>query len=81
MGLGVRVFGGLAVHCLVLAGILVGTEIVGVASSGVAAAQSASSIEVRGNRRVETSTVQSYFKAGPGGRLTSANWKTKASRR
>jgi len=36
-------------------GILVGTGIAGVASSGVAAAQSANSIDVRGNRRVETS--------------------------
>jgi outer membrane protein insertion porin family len=42
---------------------------VGVASSGVAVAQSANSIDVKGNRRVETSTVQSYFKPGPGGRL------------
>ncbi len=69
MGLGVRVLRGLSLSCLVLVGILVGTGIVGVASSGVAAAQSASSIEVRGNRRVETSTVQSYFKPGPGGRV------------
>jgi outer membrane protein insertion porin family len=43
---------------------------VGVASSGVAAAQGANSIDVRGNRRVETSTIQSYFKPGPGGRLS-----------
>jgi outer membrane protein insertion porin family len=41
-----------------------------VTSFGVAVAQSANSVEVRGNRRVETSTVQSYFKPGPGGRLT-----------
>lgn len=70
MGLGVRVLRGLALSCVVLVGIIVGTGIAGVASSGVAAAQSANSIEVRGNRRVETSTVQSYFKPGPGGRLT-----------
>ena len=70
MGLGVRVLRGLALSCVVLVGIVVGTGIAGVASSGVAAAQSANSIEVRGNRRVETSTVQSYFKPGPGGRLT-----------
>src|ERR1700690_489570 len=69
MGLGVRILRGLAICCVVLGGTLVGTGIVGVASSGVAAAQSANSIEVRGNRRVETSTVQSYFKPGPGGRL------------
>ena len=68
MGIGVRVLRGLA--CLVvLGGILAGTGIVSVASSGVAFAQ-ASSIEVRGNRRVETDTVRSYFKPGPGGHLS-----------
>jgi outer membrane protein insertion porin family len=69
MGLGVRILRGLAICWVVLGSTLIGTGIVGVASSGVAAAQSANSIEVRGNRRVETSTVQSYFKPGPGGRL------------
>ena len=68
MGLGVRFYRGLAV-CLVLAGILVGSGIAAVASSGVAFAQSASSIVVQGNRRVEADTVRSYFKAGPGGQL------------
>src|SRR5450631_2431829 len=70
MGLGVRVLRGLALCCVVLGGTLVGAGLVGVASSGVAAAQSANSIDVRGNRRVETSTIQSYFKPGPGGRLS-----------
>jgi len=70
MGLGVRFLRGLTLCCVVLGGTLVGTGLVGVASSGVAAAQSANSIDVRGNRRVETSTVQSYFKPGPGGRLS-----------
>ena len=69
MGRGVRVLRGLAC-CIVLGGILLGTGSVGVTSFGVAHAQSANSVEVRGNRRVETSTVQSYFKPGPGGRLT-----------
>ena len=69
MGLGVRILRGLVLSCVVLVGILVGTGIMGVASSGIAAAQ-ANSIDVRGNRRVETSTVQSYFKLGPGGRLS-----------
>ena len=70
MGLGVRVLRGLAVCCVVLGGIPVGVGIVGIASSGVASAQSANSIEVRGNRRVETETVRSYFKPGPGGQMT-----------
>ena len=69
MGLGVRILRGLAICCLVLGGTLVGTAILGVASSGAAFAQS-NSIDVKGNRRVETSTVRSYFKPGPGGRLT-----------
>jgi len=43
---------------------------VGVASSRVALAQSANSIEVKGNRRVETDTIRSYFKHGPGGQMT-----------
>ena len=70
MGLGVRVLRGLALCCVVLGGIPVGTGVVGVASSGVALAQSANSIEVKGNRRVETDTIRSYFKHGPGGQMT-----------
>jgi outer membrane protein insertion porin family len=70
MGLGVRVLRGLAICCVVLGGIPVGTGIVGVAASGVAVAQSANSIEVKGNRRVEAETIRSYFKHGPGGRMT-----------
>ncbi len=69
MGLGVRFLRGLAVVSLVLGGFLVGAGIVAVASSGVAVAQSANSIVVQGNRRVEAETVRSYFKPGPGGQL------------
>ena len=69
MGICVRVVRGLAFNCLVLAGILVGACCVTVASSGVAVAQSASSIVVEGSRRVEADTIRSYFKPGPGGRI------------
>jgi outer membrane protein insertion porin family len=69
MGLCVRVVRGLAVCWLVLGGSLVGVGIASVASSGVAAAQTASSIAVEGNRRVESETIRAYFKPGPGGRL------------
>ena len=69
MGLCVRWVRGLALCCLVLGGILVGAGCVTVASSGVAVAQTANSIVVQGNRRVEAETIRSYFKAGPGGRL------------
>jgi outer membrane protein insertion porin family len=40
-----------------------------IGSGSPAAAQSAASIEVEGNRRVEADTIRSYFKAGPDGRL------------
>jgi len=69
MGICVRVVRGLAFRGLILAGILVGASCVTVASSGVAVAQSASSIVVEGSRRVEADTIRSYFKPGPGGRL------------
>jgi outer membrane protein insertion porin family len=69
MGLSVRVVRGLALCWLVLGGIIAGTGIVSVASSGVAVAQTANSIVVEGNRRVEAETIRSYFKLGPGGRL------------
>ena len=69
MGLCVRAVRGLAISCLILGGILVGAGCVTVASSGVAVAQTASSIVVEGSRRVEADTIRSYFKPGPGGRI------------
>jgi outer membrane protein insertion porin family len=41
-------------------------------ASTAAHAQTVSSIEVEGNRRIEADTVRSYFKPGPGGRLDAA---------
>jgi len=64
-----RVVRGLAIGCLILGGILIGAGCVTIASSGVAVAQTASSIVVEGSRRVEADTIRSYFKPGPGGRL------------
>ena len=69
MGLCVRVVRGLSLSLLVLGGILVGSAGLAVSASTVAVAQSANSIVVEGNRRVETETVRSYFRPGPGGRL------------
>ena len=69
MGLCVRLVRGLAFNFVVLAGILVGAGGVTVVSSGVAFAQTANSIVVQGNRRVEAETIRSYFRPGPGGRL------------
>ena len=45
---------------------------VGAFVSAPAAAQTAASIAVEGNRRVEVETIRSYFKPGPGGRLGQA---------
>ena len=74
MGRCVRVVRGLALSCVVLAGILVGAGCVAVASSGAAMAQAVNSqavnsIVVEGNRRVDADTVRTYFKPGPGGHL------------
>ncbi|AXK79840.1 outer membrane protein assembly factor BamA [Pseudolabrys taiwanensis] len=69
MRLCVRLVRGLTLSCLVLCGILIGAGAINVAASGVAFAQTASSIAVQGNRRVEADTVRSYFRPGPGGRL------------
>ncbi|MDB5581626.1 MAG: outer membrane protein assembly factor BamA [Bradyrhizobium sp.] len=41
--------------------------------SSPAVAQTVSSIEVEGNRRVEVETIRSYFKPGPGGRFDQAS--------
>ena len=70
MGLGVRLLRGLALCCVVLGGMPVGTGFLAVAASGVAVAQNANFIEVKGNRRVEAETIRSYFKHGPGGGMT-----------
>src|SRR5467141_1453332 len=71
MNFGMRVRGGLfaalimyAMPAAMLAVLLV---------PSVAAAQTVSSIQVEGNRRVEIETIRSYFKAGPGGRLDQAS--------
>ena len=69
MGLCVRVVRGLTLSLVVLGGILVGAAGLTVVASTVAVAQSANSIAVEGNRRVEAQTIRSYFRPGPGGRL------------
>ena len=69
MRLCVRVVRGLALSFLVLGGIVAGAGVATVVSTGAAFAQSAGSIVVEGNRRVEAETVRSYFRPGPGGRL------------
>jgi outer membrane protein insertion porin family len=72
MNLCVRLVRGLSIAGLVLGGIVLNPAAVsltaGVAYAQSSNAQAASSITVEGNRRVEASTVRSYFKAGAGGR-------------
>jgi len=57
------------VSCLILGSILVGAGGGTVLSTGAAVAQTANSIVVEGNRRVEADTIRSYFRPGPGGRI------------
>jgi outer membrane protein insertion porin family len=66
-----RVRGGL-LAALIMAAAPVGATVVGAFVSAPAAAQTAASIAVEGNRRVEVETIRSYFKPGPGGRLGQA---------
>src|SRR4051794_28396392 len=67
MNVGMRVRGG-----LFAALILVGMPVAAALMPTPVAAQTASSIVVEGNRRVEVETIRSYFKPGPGGRLDQA---------
>src|SRR5262245_45130171 len=54
------------VAVLLLGGLILGAAVTSIATAGSAAAQQ---IVVQGNRRVEASTIQSYFRPGPGERL------------
>ncbi|HWZ05601.1 MAG TPA: outer membrane protein assembly factor BamA, partial [Bradyrhizobium sp.] len=68
MNVGRRVRGGLLAALVMFAMPAGATVAFGLMSSS-ALAQTVDSIQVEGNRRVETSTIRSYFKPGPGGRL------------
>ena len=67
-----RRFRGLGLAGLVLGGVAFGTAVASIATAEHARAQSASAIEVQGNRRVEAETIRSYFRTGPGERLDAA---------
>ena len=71
MMFGMRVRGGLLAALIMLAAPAAAT-LGSVLVSAPAAAQNVASIAVEGNRRVEIETIRSYFKPGPGGRLTQA---------
>ncbi len=69
MMVGLRVLrGGLAAALMMVAMPVVAVATVSLASSQ-AVAQTAASIGVEGNRRIEADTIRSYFKPGPDGRL------------
>src|SRR4051794_41857144 len=68
MNFGMRVRGGL-VAALILVATPVAATMAALLASSPAAAQTVSTIQVEGNRRVEVETIRSYFKPGPGGRL------------
>jgi outer membrane protein insertion porin family len=68
MNVGMRVRGGVLAALMMFA--MPAAATLGVALfSSPAAAQTVSSIEVQGNRRVEIETIRSYFKGGAGGHL------------
>src|SRR6267154_2288242 len=68
MNVGMRVRGGL-LAALIMFAVPVAATLAAVIIASPAVAQSVSSIQVEGNRRVEVETIRSYFKPGPGGRL------------
>src|SRR6476659_4530485 len=71
MNVGMRMRGGLFAALIMVAAPVAAMLAVMLVSSP-AAAQTLSSIQVEGNRRVEVETIRSYFKPGPGGRLDQA---------
>jgi outer membrane protein insertion porin family len=71
MNVGMRVRGGLFAALMLVAMPVVAT-VAAALMPAPAAAQTASSITVEGNRRVEVETIRSYFKPGPGDRLDQA---------
>src|ERR1700736_5932514 len=69
MKFGMRVRGGLFA-ALLMSALPVAVSLAAMLLPGPVRAQTLSSIEVVGNRRVEIETIRSYFHAGPGGALT-----------
>jgi len=72
MNVGMRVRGG-SLAALIMFATPVAAVLAVLLVPSPTAAQTVSSIQVEGNRRVEIETIRSYFKAGPGGRLDQAS--------
>ena len=68
MNVGMRVRGGL-LATLIMFAMPVAATLAAMLVPSAAVAQTAASIAVEGNRRVDVETIRSYFKPGPGGRL------------
>lgn len=71
MMFGMRVRGGL-LATLIMFAVPAAATVAAALMAAPAAAQNVASITVEGNRRVEIETIRSYFKPGPGGRLSQA---------
>jgi len=72
MMVGLRVLRGGLAAALIMIALPVAAVATASLVSSQAIAQTAASIGVEGNRRIEADTIRSYFKPGPGGRLDSA---------
>jgi outer membrane protein insertion porin family len=72
MNVGLRMRGGV-LAALIMFATPVAATLAGLLVSSPVLAQTVSSIQVEGNRRVEVETIRSYFKPGPGGRLDQAS--------
>lgn len=72
MMVGLRVLRGGLTAALIMFAASVATVAATSLVSSQAVAQTAASIGVEGNRRIEADTIRSYFKPGPSGRLDSA---------
>src|SRR5258706_11671171 len=72
MNVGMQVRGGLLAVLMMFA-VPAAAMLAALLVSSPAVAQSVSSIQVEGNRRVEVETIRSYFRPSPGGRLDQAS--------
>ena len=72
MDVWVRLFRGLGVAGLILGRVVLCVVAISAATASFAVAQTADTIIVEGNRRVEADTIRSYFRPGPGQRLDAA---------
>jgi outer membrane protein insertion porin family len=70
---GLRVIRGSLLAASLLVAMPVAATVTAVLLSSTAMAQTAASIAVEGNRRVDVETIRSYFRPGPSGRLDQGN--------